>query len=147
MSSKVNPVPEGFHTVTPYLVVEDAEACLSFLERAFDGEIVSRHDGPDGTVRHAEARIGDSMIMLGQGNEEWPPTRSMIHLYVEDADRVYGQALEAGARSIRELETMFYGDRTGGVEDPQGTQWWISTRVEEVSAEEMARRMKEGAPS
>ncbi len=93
---------------------------------------------------HAETRIGDSIVMLGQNNEKWPSTRSMIHLYVEDVDRVFQRAIEAGATPLREPETMFYGDRSGGVDDPWGTQWWIATRVEEVPEEEVTRRQREG---
>lgn len=136
---EVNPVPEGFHTVTPYLIVDDGASALSFIEQAFDGEVVSRFDD-DGKLVHAEIRIGDSMVMLGESNEKWPETRAMVHLYVKDVDDVYRKALEAGARSVREPEDMFYGDRSGGVTDPSGIQWWISTHVEDVPPEELADR-------
>jgi PhnB protein len=132
MTDSTSPVPEGYHTVTPYLIVEDAPAVLEFIERAFDGSVRSRHDDEEGKVVHAEARIGDSVVMLGQSNDEWPPTRSMIHLYVEDVDRVFQSALEAGARPVREPEDMPYGDRSGGVADPWGTQWWIATPLKGV---------------
>jgi PhnB protein len=143
MPKPVKPIPDGHRTVTPYLVVADADAILSFLERAFGGEVTMKTHTPDGRVAHAEIRIGDSMVMLGEGNDEWPPTRAMIHLYVEDVDAVFRNAVEAGARTVREPETMFYGDRSGGVEDAGGNQWWIATRVEEVSLEEIARRQEE----
>lgn len=146
MNTPVPPVPEGYQTVTPYLVVPDAPAVLDFIEEAFGGRTHSRNADEEGRIIHAEIQVGDSMIMLGQSNEEWPPTRAMIHLYLPDVDAVYARALEAGARSLREPETMFYGDRSGGVEDPWGTQWWIATHVEDVSMEEMARRQAEGWP-
>lgn len=122
-------IPEGHRTVTPYLVVPDATATLSFLERAFGAEVVERHEDGAGRVVHAEARIGDSRVMLGEANAEWPPTRSMINLYVPDADAVYRAALRAGARALREPEDTAHGDRSGGVEDPDGTQWWIATHL------------------
>ncbi|TVP45787.1 MAG: VOC family protein [Gemmatimonadales bacterium] len=139
-----SPVPEGYPTVIPYLVVPDGEGLIEFLEKAFGATLNSRTDTPSGRVMHAEISLGGSRIMLGESNEEWPPTRAMIHLYLPDVDGVYRRALEAGATSLREPETMFYGDRSGGVEDASGTQWWIATRVEEVSAEEMERRQREG---
>lgn len=139
----VDPIPEGYHTVTPYLIVEDGDAMIDFVERAFGATLVGRSDTPEGRLMHADVVIGDSHLMLGEANEEWEPRRSLIHLYVPDVDAVFARAVEAGAKSIRDPETMFYGDRTGGVEDPSGTQWWIASRVEIVSPEEMERRMSE----
>ncbi len=138
------PVPEGYSTVIPYLVVPDGDALIDFVGKAFGATLNRRTDTPDGRLMHAELSLGGSRIMLGESNEAWPPTRAMIHLYLPDVDGVYRRALEAGANSLREPETMFYGDRSGGVQDPSGTQWWIATRVEEVSAEEMERRQREG---
>lgn len=129
MTQAANPIPEGHHTVTPYLVVKDATALLAFMERAFGAEVIARHEGPDGRVVHADVRIGDSRVMIGEATAEWAPTRAMIHLYVPDADAVHRAAVAAGARSIREPEDMDYGDRSGGVEDPSGTQWWIATHL------------------
>lgn len=140
MTDTVKPIPDGYHTVTPYLVVDDASAILSFIERAFGGTVRSRYLSPDGRVMHAEAQIGDSRVMLGEASGEWPGMPAMLHLYVEDVDAVYRQALEAGATSVREPQDMFYGDRSGGVRDAAGNQWWLATHVEDVSAEEMARR-------
>ena len=145
MTDRISHIPEGHHTVTPYLIVPDADAMLSFMERALGAEVMGRHQGPDGRVMHAEARIGDSRVMLGEATGEWPPTRSMLHLYVEDVDAWHRRAVEAGARSLREPEDMDYGDRSGGVEDPFGNQWWIATHVEDVSAEELERRGRERA--
>jgi PhnB protein len=139
-----SPVPEGYPTVIPYLVVPDGEGLINFVTSAFGATLNSRTDTPSGRLMHAEISLGGSRIMLGESNEAWPPTRAMIHLYLPDVDGVYRRALEAGAISLREPETMFYGDRSGGVQDPSGTQWWIATRVEEVSPEEMERRQREG---
>lgn len=135
MPEPVAPIPEGYHTVTPYLLVSDADALLAFIEKAFGGETRSRHTDDRGRVMHAEARIGDSILMLGESNEEWAPTRAMLHVYVEDVDRVFRRAVEAGATAIREPEDMPYGDRSGGLDDPWGTRWWLATRVAEVSGE------------
>lgn len=132
--------PAGHRTVTPYLLVRDARALIEFVERAFDGEVVRRWDKPDGTVRHAEVRIGDSRIMLADANEKWPPMPAMVHLYVDDADAVHRRALAAGATSIQEPEDMPYGDRSGGVRDACGNLWWLATRVEDLTDEEIVRR-------
>jgi len=133
-------IPTGHHTVTPYLVVPDAASLILFMERAFDGVVTERATRADGTIMHAEVRIGDSMVMLGEaqpGSRAWP---AMIHLYVPDVDTVYGRALEAGATSLRAPEDTYYGDRSAGVEDRHGNQWWIATHVEDVPPDELARR-------
>lgn len=142
MPSPVKLIPDGYHTVTPYLIVEDALAILDFLERAFGATVLDRYLAPDGSVTHAEFRIGDSLVMLGGASAQYPPIAAMLHLYVEDVDAVYRQALAAGATSLREPENMPYGDRSAGVKDPAGNQWWIATHVEDVSSEEVARRQK-----
>jgi uncharacterized glyoxalase superfamily protein PhnB len=145
MASSVQPIPDGFHTVTPYLLVDDAAGLIPFLERAFGATLLGRYDSPDGRLMHASLQIGDSKVMMGQAAEQWPAMPAMLHLYVEDVDAVYRRAVEAGARSIREPEDQFYGDRSGGVVDPAGNQWWITTHIEDLSDEEMARRHAEQA--
>jgi uncharacterized glyoxalase superfamily protein PhnB len=140
MPKSTKPIPEGYETVTPYLIVEDAAGLITFLQQAFDAEAVERHDDPNGRVVHAVVQIGSSKIMMGQATDEWPALTAMLHLYVEDVDATYRQAMKAGARSIREPEDMFYGDRSGGVADPAANQWWIATHVEDVSPEEIERR-------
>jgi PhnB protein len=142
MAENVSPIPEGYHTVTPYLIATDAPGLIEFLQRAFGAALLSRHDAPDGSVMHAEVQLGDSRIMIGQSNEEWPPVRPMLHLYMAEVDEVHAKALEAGATSLRDPEDQFFGDRSGGVLDPYGNQWWIATRMEEVSPEEMERRLQ-----
>ena len=140
-----NPIPAGYHTVTPYLIVEGADALIEFLRRAFDAEVAFRMDKPDGSVAHAEVTIGDSRVMIGEAGGEWAPMPAGLHLYVEDCDTVYKSALEAGATSVREPQNEFYGDRSAGVRDAAGNTWWIATHVEDVSEEEMARRAQEWA--
>jgi uncharacterized glyoxalase superfamily protein PhnB len=140
-------VPAGYHSVTPAIIVRDADAAISFYTKAFGAEEVSRMTGPGGSIMHAEIRIGDSTIMLGEENEQWG-TRSplstngnpgSLHLYVSDADAAVGRAVDAGASIEMPLEDAFWGDRYGKVRDPFGHVWGIATRVKEMSAEEMQR--------
>jgi PhnB protein len=136
----VQPVPEGYHTVTPYLIVDDAQKLLDFVERAFGARMQHVMRRPDGAVMHADFVIGDSHIMVGQAGPAWKSLQSSIYLYLADCDAAYRKALDAGATSIAQPATMFYGDRHGGVTDPCGNQWWMATHVEDVSEEELERR-------
>lgn len=136
----VKPIPEGYHTVTPYLVVPGAGRLIEFLKEAFKAEEVERMSQPDGTVMHAEVRIGDSIIMMGESSDKFPAMPAAIYLYVPDIDAVYKRALAAGAASTMEPANQFYGDRNAGVKDPSGNLWWIATHVEDVPREEMAKR-------
>jgi PhnB protein len=138
----VKPIPEGYHTVTPYLTVADAEAQIDFLRKAFGAEEKYRHTDEKGHVKHAEVRVGDSMVMIGQAREQWTPRPAHFYLYVEDVDALYQRAVDAGGKSIQKPANQFYGDRTAGVEDSQGNSWWIGTHIEDVTEEEMERRMK-----
>ena len=137
------PVPDGYHTVTPYLTVDDAALQIDFLKRAFNAQVNYEMKDPQGNVRHAEVRVGDSILMIGQARDEWTSRPMTFYLYVPDVDALYKSALAAGAKSLQEVTTQFYGDRSGGVEDPQGNYWWIATHVEDVSPEEMDRRHQE----
>jgi PhnB protein len=136
----VKAIPDGYHTITPYLLVEDAHGLIDFVERAFGAQLVEKMLDSEGQIVHAEVRVGDSRLMLGDSNEKNPPTRSMLHLYLGETDRYYQQALAAGASSLREPTDEFYGDRSAGVQDPFGNQWWIATHIEDVSPEELERR-------
>ncbi len=139
----VKPVPEGFHTITPYFVVEQANRFIDFAKRAFGAREVYRLNMPDGSVAHAEFQIGDSRFMLGQASERWKPQTCALYLYVPDVDAVYRKAVEAGATSTMAPENKFYGDRSAGVDDPFGNHWYIGTHKEDVSPEEVERRFKE----
>ena len=138
---EVSPIPKGHHTVTTYLTVPGVDRLIDFIQKAFNGQVIFRMDGPHGTVAHAEMKIGDSMVMMGDPRGEFPARPCNIYLYVENVDEVYQRAVQAGGKSLRPVENQFYGDRGGGVEDPCGNQWWISTHVEDVSTEELQRRM------
>lgn len=136
----VKPIPDGYHTITPYLVVRDAASLIGFLQQAFDARESERIEAPDSSIIHAEVRIGDSVVMMGDAGENNPPMQTMLHLYLEDCDAAYRRALAAGATSLREPEDQFYGDRTGGVKDAFGNQWWFATRIEDVPSEVIQRR-------
>jgi len=142
VTTKVKPVPERYHSVTPYLVVEGVPKLLEFLKDTFNSTELERVPRPDGTISHAEVRIGDSVVMMGEANAQSKPMPTMLYVYVEDVDAVYKRALHAGAKPVRELKDEFYGDRAGGVADPMGNQWWIATHKEDVSPEELRRRME-----
>jgi len=135
------PIPPGHHTITPGAVVKDAAAFLSFLEDAFGFALVEKYDTPDGHVAHAEMRSGDSVFMFGESMGGFEPTRSMWSLYVDDVDAAYARALAAGATSISAPANQFYGHRSARVADAFGNKWALTAVVEEVSAEEIARRM------
>ncbi|HZA29125.1 MAG TPA: VOC family protein [Gammaproteobacteria bacterium] len=136
----VKAIPEGYHTVTPYLTVEGAAKLIDFLKQAFEAKEILCMTRPDGIIGHAEVRIGDSIVMLSEACGEWKPMPAMLHLYVEDVDVVYRHALQAGATSLREPIDQFYGDRSGGVRDLCGNHWWIATHKENLPPEELAKR-------
>jgi PhnB protein len=138
---KVKPIPEGYHTITPYLSIHGVPQVIEFLKSAFDAQEVDRHCLPDGTVMNAEIKVGDSMVMLGEKPKDEKPYPAMLYLYVEDADSVFRRAVQAGGKVITDLTDQFYGDRSGAVEDSAGNQWWIATRKENISAEELNQRI------
>jgi PhnB protein len=136
----VKPIPDGFHSVTPYLMVQGVAALIDFLKQAFGAEEIFRMPRPDGAIMHAEVKIGDSMIMMGEAMGEHEPMPGSIYLYVSDTDAVYHRALQAGATTVMEPGDQFWGDRQGGIKDPVGNHWWIATHKEDVSPEELAKR-------
>lgn len=136
----VKPIPDGFHSVTSYLLVEDAAGQIDFLKRAFGAEEIECHKTPDGSIMHAQVKIGDSIVMMGEPRGEFKAMPCMIYLYVNDADATFKRALEAGATSVMEPMDQFYGDRSGGVKDKAGNMWFISTHIEDISPEELAKR-------
>jgi PhnB protein len=148
MPEKVNPIPEGYHSVTPYIVVDGAARAIEFYKQAFGATELFRMDGPDGRVAHAEIKIGDSHVMLGDESPEMGARSPQsiggspvsLMLYVDDVDAVVGRAVEAGATLKRPVADQFYGDRTGGIEDPFGHFWYVATHVEDVPPEELQKR-------
>jgi len=145
--SSVSPIPSGYHSVTPYLVLDGAAKAIEFYKQAFDAEELLRMPGPDGKVAHAEIKIGDSPVMMADASDEFKGPRAFggtpvsLMIYVEDVDRVFRQALAQGATQLRPVVDQFYGDRSGTLVDPFGHVWTVATHVEDVPAEEMNRRM------
>jgi PhnB protein len=135
------PIPEGYHTVTPYLTVHDAAKVVDFLKQAFGAE--PTHEPikrPDGKIMHVEVKIGDSRVMLAEESEMAKATSSSLYLYFANVDNMYRQAVKAGGKTIMEPTDMFYGDRCGGVKDPSGNSWMIATHKEDVAPQELAKR-------
>jgi uncharacterized glyoxalase superfamily protein PhnB len=137
----VKAIPDGYHTVTPSLVVKGAAKLIDFIKEAFGGEEAFRMPGPGGEVMHAEVRIGDSVVMLNDPMQQQPTTTSLF-LYVTDVDGVYKRAVKAGATSLTEPADMFWGDRMAQVKDQFGNQWSIATHKEDVPPQEMQKRME-----
>ena len=146
--SKAKPIPKGYHTATPYLIIKGAVKAIEFYKKAFGAAEMMRMTQPDGRVGHAEIKIGDSLIMLA---DEFPEMGARspqslggspvsILLYVQDVDALTSQAITAGAKVVRPVKDQFYGDRSGSLEDPFGHQWHIATHVEDVPPEEMKKR-------
>lgn len=135
------PIPQGFHTLTQYLIVHGADPVMAFMKAAFGAVQQERIERADGSVMHAEMRIDDSMIEVADGAPPWNPMPCGLHLYVPDADAAYARAVAAGAATLYEPRDMPYGDREAGVQDSGGNHWYIATHVEDVSAEEFTRRM------
>jgi PhnB protein len=147
----VKKIPEGYHSITPYLIIKGATAAIDYYKKVFGATERMRMDGPGGTIGHAELVIGDSTVMLA---DEYPDmghrspktlggTPVSLVLYIEDVDTVFKRAVDAGAKSVRPVENQFYGDRMGTLEDPFGHMWSIATHVEDVAPEEMQRRAEQ----
>ena len=141
--SQVKAIPDGYHSVTPFLNIKGAAEAIDFYKQAFGAEERGgRAPGPGGTIMHAELKIGDSVIMLSDAVMN-PPTQSCLHLYVSDANAAWKRALEAGATVVMPLNDMLWGDRYGAVADRWGNRWTIGQHIEDVSPAEMERRMAE----
>lgn len=136
-------IPEGFNTVTPYLVVDGAEGLIEFIIKGLGGEQKFIMRGPDNKVTHATMKVGNSTIMLADTMRDTSPQTAMLYLYVQDADAAYKKATEAGGESVREPRDEFYGDRSGCVKDRWGNTWWFATQKEEVGETELKRRAEE----
>jgi PhnB protein len=147
--ANVKPVPEGFHTVTPYLYFKGAAKAIDFYKKAFGATERVRMPGPKGEIMHAEIKIGDSIVMLSEENPQMDAlspqsiggTPSVLHIYLPNVDAVVQNAVEAGAKLVRPVKDQFYGDRSGMLLDPFGHKWSVATHVEDVSPEEMRKRM------
>lgn len=150
MSKSVKAIPEGYHSVTPYLIIKDAGKAIDFYKSAFEAQEIFRMQNPDGKIKHAEIKIGNSHIMLADeypemnvfGPDKPGRTPIFIHLYVEDVDHIFNKAVKAGATVIRGLADQFYGDRSGFLIDPFGHSWGVATHIEDVSPEEIEKRVK-----
>jgi PhnB protein len=146
MAAKVKPIPDGFHSITPYLTVDNAKEAIDFYKRAFDAKETVRMDGPDGKISHAEVKIGDSILMVSDAMPGARTPRALngtpvnIFLYVDDVDTVFNRARSAGAKVDAPLEDMFWGDRYGKLTDPFGHSWSVATHKEDVAPAEMKKR-------
>lgn len=140
---RVNPIPEGYGNVIPFLICSGAEDVIKFAQEAFGAKLSDISKSESGNVRHATIHIRDSAIMLSEGSAEYPAVPSMLYIYFDDVDEVYKKALAAGGVSLREPTNEFYGDRSCGVKDPSGNQWWIASHVEDLTGEEIAKRQSE----
>jgi PhnB protein len=148
---KVLAIPKGYNSITPYLIVHNSKEAINFYMKVFGAKQVMRMDKPDGKIAHAELKIGDSKIMLADECPEMNkhssgPTNNCsvtIHLYVKDVDTVVKTAIKAGAKLTKPVENMFYGDRAGGLEDPYGHNWYISTHIENVTPAQLRKRVAE----
>jgi uncharacterized glyoxalase superfamily protein PhnB len=138
-----SPIPQGYHSVTPWIISRDTAKLIDFMVQAFGAEEIARVYNEDGGIGHAEVRIGDSIVMPFDAKAQWPDTPVFLRLYVADGDAVYEQALQAGATAVTAMTEMPWGDRVGRVRDPLGNVWWIMTRIEDVDEAEMARRAAE----
>jgi len=153
MTNNVKPIPEGYHTATPYLICNGASEAIEFYKKVFGAKETVRMPMPGGTLGHAEIRIGDSVIMLADENPEhgarspqhYGGTPVSVLLYVEEVDEVFKQAVSAGAKAVRPPQDMFYGDRASTITDPFGHSWYIHTHVKDVTPEEMRKAMQQMA--
>jgi len=148
MTSRAKPIPEGYHTATPYLIVRDAASAIEFYKKAFGATELMRHADSSGRIGHAEIQIGDSHIMLAdefpdmgfRSPQAYGGSPVSIYLYVEDVDAIADRAVAAGAKLDRPVQDQFYGDRSGGMKDPFGHVWHIATHIEDVAPEELRKR-------
>lgn len=149
MTTSVKPVPEGYHNVTPYLIVDGAAGAIEFYKKAFGAQEIGRHLGPDGKIMHAEITIGDSRVMVNdvmqgmKGPKAFGGSPTTLWLYVDDCDALFNRAVAAGATVQMPMSDQFWGDRGGVVADPAGYTWWIATRKEDLTPAELEERAAE----
>jgi len=140
MSTSIKPIPDGYQAVIPYLIVDNAAGLVDFIRDGLGGEVMMQMTNPDGSIGHTEIRVEGCVVMLSQAHGDYPAMPCMLYVYVPDVDATYRRAIGAGATSVREPRDEFYGDRSGGVRDLCGNQWWFGTHKEKVSMEELERR-------
>jgi PhnB protein len=143
MSTHIPDVPARYGTVTPWIIVRGVAPFIDYLTRVFGAVEESRIPNADGSIGHAEVRIGDSVVMMFDAREHWPDTPSFLRLYLADGEAAYTRALAAGGTAVTEMTELFFGDRVGRVRDPWGNLWWIHTRVAELDHDELGRRAQE----
>ena len=141
MAERVQPIPDGYTTVTPWIIVRGASEFIEFAKQVFDAQEIARLTGPDGLIGHAELRVGTAIVMLFDSREGWPEVHQFLRIYVEDAPAVIERAVAAGGRVVTVLTDLGFGDRVGRIADPWGNVWWVQERIEAISPEEMGRRM------
>lgn len=139
----VNYIPDGYHSITPFIATDSPDEVIEFLKNAFRGEVVYTMKSDDGIIRHATVKVGDSLIMISHGTDLYEPMPLMLHLFVEDVDETYNLALRAGATSLEEPHNEFYGERRSAVKDKWNNRWWVATHSEDLSEAEMKKREKE----
>jgi PhnB protein len=145
MSPDVQPVPEGYATVAPWIVTRDTAREIEFLKAAFGGEELGRVQNEDGSIGHAEVRIGDFVVLLFDAKDTWPDTPALLRVFMKDIDAVFEQALRAGATTVTELRDFAWGDRGGRIRDPLGNVWWLFEHVEDVPDDVQAQRWADPA--
>lgn len=143
MSEHPSAIPQGYTTVTPWIIGHDTAGLMDFLTRAFGAVDLGRVEGPVGRIGHAEMRIGTGVVMMFDAPEGWPPTPAFVRLYLDDAQATFERAIAAGATPVTNVTHLAFGDAVGRVRDPYGNLWWLQQRLEEVSDEEATRRWNE----
>ncbi|TWP52889.1 VOC family protein [Lentzea tibetensis] len=142
-NEQVKTIPDGYTTVTPWIITRDTNAQIEFMTKAFDAEEIFRVVGEDGTIGHAEARIGTSIVMMFDSRDHWIDTPAFLRLYLDDADATFEKAINAGATAVTRMTHAPWGERVGRILDPQGNLWWLHTRIENVDEAELARRAED----
>lgn len=145
--SNVGPIPAGYPSVSPWIIAGNSAEVIEFLKSVFEATEAegSRFINKDGSIGHAEVRIGDSVILLFDAKPEWPTLQAFLRVYVPDADAVFNKAIAAGSEPVTQMRTLFFGDRVGRVKDPFGNIWWIQTHVEDVGEKTLEEKMKDPA--
>jgi uncharacterized glyoxalase superfamily protein PhnB len=132
-------VPKDSHSINAFFLVANGERMLAFLKNVFGATLTERHNRPDGTIIHADVRLGDSRLMLAEASPQFPPRGQMVYVYVDDPDATHALAQHHGAKQLAPMADQEYGDRTGGFEDPDGNWWWVAKRIRERTPEEIAK--------